>query len=63
VKKAYPGLKTGPDVHSIRVPGNRKALYLFRFDGSNRLYELGLALDDTRPVSTGTIRYPAAFGV
>jgi len=48
VKKAYPGLKTGPNVHSVRVPGNRKALYLFLFDGSNRLYELGLALTPIR---------------
>lgn len=43
VKKAHPGLKAGPNVHSVRVPGNRKALYLFLFDSSNRLYELGLA--------------------
>lgn len=47
VKKAYPGLKAGPNTHYVRVPGNRKADYIFLFDSADRLYELTLAL---RPV-------------
>ena len=46
VRHAYPHLKDGPNGSYITVRGNRKAQYLFLFQGAGpraRLYELGLA--------------------
>ncbi|RJL26490.1 hypothetical protein [Bailinhaonella thermotolerans] len=44
VKKAYPGLKQGPNFPYVSVPGNPKAHYYFLVDDHDRVYELALAL-------------------